>query len=134
MTDRVSISDRIFSALSYVSMGWIGFLYCIFLIFNKKRISYFLKFNVFQTLFMSILFFILSVVFGYTFKLLSMVPFVQIIISWIQLLLFKPMIFQYSLLQAFLLGIIGYGFIYSILGKFPRIYWISKIIDYNLNR
>ena len=134
MTDRVSISDRIFSALSYVSMGWIGFLYCIFLIFNKKRISYFLKFNVFQTVFMSILFFILSVVFGYTFKLLSMVPFVQIIISWIQLLLFKPMIFQYSLLQAFLLGIIGYGFIYSILGKFPRIYWISKIIDYNLNR
>ena len=134
MTDRVSISDRIFSALSYVSMGWIGFLYCIFLIFNKKRISYFLKFNVFQTLFMSILFFVLSVVFGYTFKLLSMVPFVQIIISWIQLLLFKPMIFQYSLLQAFLLGIIGYGFIYSILGKLPRIYWISKIIDYNLNR
>ena len=134
MSERISIGDRIFSALSYVTVGWAGFIYCLFLRFNKKRISDFLRFNVFQTFFIAILFFILSVVFGFTFKILSMVPFVQIIISWIQLILFRPFIFQYSFIQAFIISIIIYGFIYSLLGKRPRIYWISKIIDYNLKR
>ena len=134
MAERISATDRIFSALSYITVGWAGLLYCIFLRFNKKRISNFLRFNVFQTIFIAILFFILSVVFGFIFKVLSMIPFIQIVISWIQLILFRPLVFKYSLIEAFITALITYGFIFSIMGKYPRIFWISKIIDYNTKR
>ena len=134
MSEHISIGDRLFSALSYVTAGWAGFIYCLILIFNKKRISDFLRFNVYQTFFIVILLFLLSVVFGFIFKIFSMIPFIQVIISWIQLILFRPFIFQYSLLQAFIISIVLYGFICSLLGKYPRIYWISKIIDYNTKR
>ena len=134
MTERISNIDKIFSALSYVTVGWIGFLYCLILIFNKKKISKFLRFNVFQSIFLALLFFVLCAVFGLIFKLLSMIPFIQIIVSWIQLILFRPMIFQYSLIQAITISILFYGAIFSLLGKYPRIYWVSNIIDYNTKR
>ena len=134
MAERISYTDRIISALSYLTAGWVGFFYCIYLIFSKKKVSYFLRFNVYQSLFIAIVFFLLSVIFGFIFKILSMIPLIQIIISWIQLILFRPMIFQYSLIQAFVTGIIVYGFVFSILARFPRIFWVSKIIDYNIKR
>ena len=134
MAERIENIDKIFSALSYLTVGWVGFLYCIFLILNKKRISHFLRFNVFQSIFLALLFFVLCAVFGLIFKLLSMIPFIHIIVSWIQLILFRPIIFQYSLTQIITISIMLYTTIYSLMGKYPRIYWVSNIIDYNTKR
>lgn len=134
MAEHIKNIDKIFSALSYLTLGWVGFIYCIYLSFNKKKVSTFLRFNVFQSIFLALLFFVLCVIFGFAFKILSMIPFIQIIVSWLQLILFRPIIFQYSLTQIITISIMLYTTIYSLMGKYPRIYWVSNIIDYNTKR
>jgi hypothetical protein len=125
----VAISDRIFSFLSYVSAGWIGLIVLILLYFMKRSSSRFLRFNVFQAIFISLLFYVIAMGLGYILKLLSFIPFVNLLIANITLLFTQGAIFDYSIIQICMLGLVIYLSIMSLLGKMPRIYWVSKIID-----
>ena len=132
MTKKISTIDKVASALTYVTAGWFGLFYCIYLYFQKKKISNFVRYNVYQSVFLVLLFFLCCGIFGLMFNILSHIPFIQIIVSWIQLLLLSPILFDRSLFQIFVLIIIVYCVINAIEGKEPRLYWVSKIIDRNI--
>lgn len=125
----VKVSDRIISFLTYISAGWIGFIYCIILYIGKKNPSHFLRYNVFQSIFISLLYFVLASIIGFVSNLLLHIPILNTIVSWFILLLNKPVFLQYSIIQIATLILIFYLSILSLLGKYPRIFWISKIID-----
>ena len=61
--------------------------------------------------------------------LLVHVPVINIIISYISYIFNSPLIFEYSILQAVVTLLILYLSIFSLFGRRPRIYWISRIID-----
>jgi uncharacterized membrane protein len=125
----VGFMDRIVSCLSYVSVGWVGFIVLILLYFMKRKSSRFLRYNVFQSIFIALLFYVVAQGFDYILKLLSYIPFVNYIISTITTN-FSVGIFQgYSLFQIFLFGLIVYLAFCSFVGRYPRVYWISNIID-----
>ena len=129
MKPKHSAIDKIASALTYITAGWFGLLYCVLLVLQKKKISDFLRFNVYQAIFMVLLFFLCCGIFGLIFNILSHIPIIQIAVSWIQLILFKPILFERSIIQLTVGAVVLYCFILSICGRYPRIYWISKIID-----
>ncbi len=132
MTNRydVSISDRIIAGLTYITSGWVGFIYAIILFFMKKKLSPFLRYNIMQAILIAFTYYVLCLVFGLIFGLLSHIPIVQILVSWIQLLFNRPMILQYSLIQAIVLGLFIYMAIVSFCGKYPRVPFFSKIIEH----
>lgn len=127
--NSVKTIDKIISFLSYISAGWVGFIYCIILYIGKKSPSHFLRYNVFQSIFISLLYFVLAAVLGFVFNILLHIPILNAIISWIILLFNKPMLLQYSIIQILTIVLVFYLSVTSLLGRYPRIIWISKVID-----
>ncbi len=127
----VSIFDRIFSAISYLTAGWGGVIILFLLYLRKKHVSHFLRFNALQSIFLALLFFILSMGVGLIANILKYIPIINYIVNSILFFFNRPILFQWSFIQLFLLGLTVYMVVFSILGKYPRIYKLSKIIDYN---
>ena len=61
----------------------------------------------------------------------SNIPLINYLVAQITFLLNRPIFFSWSLVQAFTLGITAYCAIFALIGKYPRIYAISKLIDHN---
>ena len=121
--------DRIISVLSYISAGWFGMIYLIILYFRKKMPSRFLRYNIFQSIFISLLFFVLSFGFGLVLKFLSYIKFLNYLVATITFQFNRPILFQYSLIQVFVIGLTLYMSIICLMGRLPRVFWVSKIID-----
>ena len=124
------IFDRTVSVLSYLTAGWAGIIVCAVLYFRKKSPSHFLRYNVFQSIFLSLLFFVLALGLGLVFKFLSYIPFINYLVAQIVLFFNRPVVFDYSVIQTFIITLVIYLSAFSISGKYPRIYWISQIIDH----
>lgn len=124
-----SIGDRIISVASYVTAGWVGLIYMVILYFMKKPASLFLRYNVFQSIFISFFYFIVCMVLGFVSNILLQIPLINALVSWFILLFNRPVIFEYSLIQSIVVGLFIYMSIFALIGKMPRVYWVSKIID-----
>ena len=125
----VSIGDRIISVISYVTAGWVGLIYIVILYFVGKPASLFLRYNIFQSIFISFFYFLLCMIFGFISNILLQIPLINALVSWFILLFNRPVIFEYSAIQSFVMGLFIYMTVMALMGKFPRVYWVSKIID-----
>lgn len=128
----VIFSDRLLSCLSYLTAGWGGVIALFFLYLKRRSASPFLRFNAFQSIFIALLFFVISMAFGLLASFIKFIPVLNSVVAYITFLLNRPLIFNWSLIQTVMLGITVYGAVFSIIGKYPRIIWISKIVDYNV--
>ena len=126
---KVKPIDRIVSAVSYITMGWGGFFYLVYMAVKRAPITHFTRYNIVQSIFMSLLYFILAFLFGILFNLLSYIPFINILISKITLLLNSEFLFRYSLIQTIVIGIVVYMSLFAAMGRYPRIYIVSGLID-----
>lgn len=68
-------------------------------------------------------------IFGFISNILLQIPLINALVSWFILLFNRPVIFEYSAIQAFVMGLFIYMSVVALLGKMPRVYWVSKIID-----
>lgn len=127
--NSVNIFDRVISALSYLTGGMVGFICWIILHIGKKHVSGFLEFNVTQSIFLSIIYFLLCVILNFIFGILSHIPFIQVIVAWIQLLFFRPILWDLSILQLFIDFVVSYLVIFSLIGRKPKIIGISELLE-----
>ena len=125
----VGIVDRLVAFLSYITAGWFGMIYCIVLFIAKKMPSCFVRYNVFQSIFISLLYFVLSFGVGLILKFLSYIPFLNYLVATITFQFNRPVLFDYSLIQVFMIGLTIYMAMISLLGRRPRVFWVSRIID-----
>lgn len=133
MRDSIGIFDRIISFLSYITAGWGGMIVLVVMYFRKKTPSHFLRYNAMQSIFISLLYFIIAMGLGLILKFLSYIPFINYLVAQIAFLFNRPLLLDYSLIQLFTTCLIAYLAISSLLGIYPRVYWISKnIIDRNV--
>lgn len=123
--------DRLGSAISYLTAGWGGVILLFIMYIRKKNVSHFLRFNALQSIFIALLFFVISMGIGLIADFLKLIPFINFLSAQILFLFNRPIFFNWSLIQVFLLGLTLYMVLFSLLGKYPRIYKLSKIIDYN---
>lgn len=133
MRDSIGIFDRIISFLSYITAGWGGMIVLVVMYFRKKTPSHFLRYNAMQSIFISLLYFIIAMGLGLILKFLSYIPFINYLVAQITFFFNRPLLLDYSLIQLFTTCLIAYLAISSLLGIYPRVYWISKnIIDRNV--
>lgn len=126
---KTTLTERIVAATSYITMGWGGFFYLIYMAFKRAPLSHFIRYNILQSIFLSILYFILAFLVGIVFNLLSYIPFINVLVAQITLFLNSEILFHYSLIQIIVIGIVLYMAFYSFLGRYPRIYIVSGLID-----
>lgn len=133
MRESIGVFDRLISFISYITAGWGGMIVLVIMYFRKKTPSRFLRYNAMQSIFISLFYFIIAMGLGLILKFLSYIPFINYLVAQITFFFNRPFLFDYSLIQLFITGLIAYLAISSLLGIYPRVYWISKnIIDRNV--
>lgn len=126
--------ERLIAALSYLTMGMVGFVWLIIGLFTSARLKPFLQYHIFQSIFISLGFAVLSILVDWISNLLSVIPFINKVVAQINFLLNMPLIFDYSLLQTVIYAFLAYLAITSFMGRFSYIPWVSDIIDQNISR
>lgn len=126
--------ERIVASLSYITMGFAGFIYMLIGLFTRAQLRPFTQYHIFQSIFISILFFLLNYVLGFILNVLSYVPFINKLVAQITFYLNAPIILTYSIIQLLVFGLILYLAITSLMGLYSRIPYISDIIDQNTGR
>lgn len=131
--DAPYMIERIIAALTYLTMGMVGFIWLIIGLFTKARLKPFLQYHIFQSIFISLAFAVLSIFISWLSNILSFVPLINRIVAQITFLLNMPLIFDYSLLQSVIYIFLIYLAVTAFIGKFSYIPWVSDIIDQNIN-
>ena len=127
--------ERIIAPLSYISMGLIGFVWLVLATLSKYGgVKPFLRYHIFQSIFLSLAYFLLCMLLGFVLKVLSIIPLVNILVLRINFYLNMPLIFSYSAIQLLCYTVIFYLAITSFQGKYSYLPWISDIIDANVGR
>ncbi len=131
-----SMPERVLSALAYFSCGVVGIILIIIAAFIKTNLKPFVKFNVYQSIFIAFLFWALQVTFDLIvgiLQFLNIIPFVGTLLNSFFHFLFYylmgfPLLFSLSLLSLLIILLILYLTIMSLLGKEPYVPFISSNI------
>lgn len=124
--------EKIIASLSYITFGFVGFIWLLIGLFTKNNLRPYLKYHIFQSLFISIAYFLLGAFLGLIMNILSIIPIVNQLVLQITFYLNAPILFGFSLIQAVVYGIIFYLVITSFQGQFSYLPWISEIIKANV--
>lgn len=124
--------ERILSALSYLTAGGVGFIWLIIAAITKKHITPFLMYHILQSIFLSILFFLISILGELIYVILYRIPVINSIPYWLNFPI--PFIFNLSIVQAFTTLVILYLAVTSFMGYYSYIPWVSDIINTNTGR
>ncbi len=126
--------ERIVAGFSYLTMGMAGFIWLIISLFTKAGLKPFLQYHIFQSIFISLAFAVLSIFVGWVSNILSFVPFINKVVAQLTFLLNMPLMFNYSLIQTVIYVFLIYLAVMAFAGKYSYIPWISEIIDQNVSR
>lgn len=132
--DTPYMIERIIAALTYLTMGMVGFIWLIAGLFTKARLKPFLQYHIFQSIFIALGFTVLSIFIGWLSNLLSFIPIINRLVAQITFLLNMPLIFDYSLLQTLIYTVLIYLAVTAFMGKYSYIPWVSDIIGQNISR
>lgn len=121
--------ERILSAATYLTAGGVGFVWLIVAAVLRKHITPFLMYHILQSIFLSILFFLISILGELLYVILYRIPVINSIPYWLSFPL--PFMFNLSIVQAFTTLIILYLAITSFMGLYSYIPWVSDIIKQN---
>ncbi len=134
MYEKPYMIERIVASLSYLTMGMVGFIWLIIGLFTNVRLKPFLQYHIFQSIFISLGFTVLSLFVSFVSNILSFIPLINKLTAQIAFLLNMPLIFNYSLIQAFIYLVLIYLAVTAFAGQFSYIPWVSDIIAQNTRR
>ena len=121
--------ERLLSTGSYLTAGGVGFCWLILAMLLRKQVKPFLMYHIMQSIFVSILFFLVSVFANFLFIIIAKIPLLNVIPYLINM----PLSFALglSLVQLFTSAIILYLAITSFLGYYSYLPWVSGVIKGN---
>lgn len=126
------LMEKVIVAFSYLTMGFVGFLWLLMGIFTKSNLKSFMKYHIFQSIFLSIAYFLASAFLGLIMNILSIIPVVNQIVLQVTFYLNAPIIVGFSLIQVLVYMVILYLVVTSMQGKYSYLPWISEIITANV--
>ena len=125
--------EKIISAATYLTAGGVGFIWLIIAAIMKKTVRPFLMYHILQSIFLSILFFLIKIFAEFVIMILLKIPFVSYVTSMAVYPLISPipLLFNLSVIQLGSTALILYLTITSFMGYYSYIPWVSDIIKGN---
>lgn len=124
--------EKLIASLSYLTMGFVGFVWLLIGIFTKNTLRPYLKYHIFQSIFISIAYFLASAFLGLIMNILSIIPVVNQLVLAFTFYFNAPILFGFSVIEFACFAVVLYLVITSIQGKFSYIPWVSEIIKANV--
>lgn len=134
MRETPFMIERVVASLSYLTMGMVGFIWLIAGLFTGARLKPFLQYHIFQSIFLSLAFVVISMFIGFISNFLSIIPLINKIVAQVTFWLNMPLIFNYSLIQSVIYVFLIYLAVTSFMGKYSYIPWVSDIIGQNIGK
>ncbi len=129
---KTAISDRLISILFYFTFGMFSLIWLIFSNVAKIRITPFVNFNIYQSIFISVIFAALSCIYSIFYDLILKIPFIGTLLYKINLFFFEtPMFFTFTLSGLLITLLMLYISAMLLIGKRPYLPIISDIIKMN---
>ncbi len=129
---NVLLIEKIIASLSYITMGFVGFIWLLIGVFTKNNLRPYLKYHIFQSIFISIAFFLLGYFMGLIMTILSIIPFVNQLVLRFTFYFNAPIFFGFSLIQAAVYALIIYLVATCLQGQLSYVPWVSDIIKANV--
>ncbi len=130
--------EKIISILSYCTCGIVGFFWIVFGAIKNLSLRPFLKFHIYQSIFLSVLVSVGLYLLDIVFKILSLIPFIKTIVGMATFVLIVPLVpffgKYFSLLNILVLLLVIYLCIGVLRNKFSYIPWVSDVIRANVER
>ncbi|MEW5818826.1 MAG: hypothetical protein AB1782_01430 [Cyanobacteriota bacterium] len=124
-----TLPDKLISAASYLTMGLAGFVWLIVVTIQKAYIKPFLKYHILQSIFLSVILAVLSMVFNIISRASSLIPVVSDIVNTLLFYLVQaPIIFGFPLLSFMIAIVVVYLTVFAVMGKYSYIPWFSDNI------
>ena len=124
--------EKLIAVLSYISSGWVGFFWLLIALVTKNGIRPYLKYHIFQSIFISFLFFLLGAFLGLIMNIISVVPGLGVIAMQVTYFFNAPIFFGFSAIQSFMIALMIYLVVTCFQGRFSYVPWISDIIKANV--
>ena len=121
--------EKIISAATYLTAGGAGFIWLIIAAIFKKTVRPFLMYHILQSIFLSILFYLINIFMQLIGIIIYKIPVINAIPYFINMPI--QMFLGLSILQICTTLIILYLAITSFLGYYSYIPWVSDIISGN---
>lgn len=128
---KPSAFEKLTAVLSYI-FPLIGFVFIIIAALMKKDLKPFLKYHIFQSIFIAFALWLILTGLTYLFNLLSYIPVLKNIIGMITFFLNTPIIFGFSIITFVYCMFIFYLIFGVIRGSDSYVPWVSDIIKTNL--
>lgn len=129
---NISLTDKIVSVLTYYTFGIFGLIWLVYAYLAKKSINSFCLFNIYQSIFISVILYIISLLWGIAIGFISVVPLIgKFMVSLDIFINQTPMYFSFTLSGFVLMVFLSYLAVLSFLGKKPFVPYVSNIIRSN---
>ena len=123
--------EKLVAVLSYI-FPLVGFAFIIIATLMKKDIKPFLKYHIFQAIFIAFSIWIIFSGLGFLMHLLSYIPFLNTIVSMFTFFLNTPIFLGFSVISFIYFVFILYLIIGVLRGTGSYVPWVSDIIKANL--
>ena len=133
-SENITVKDRLISVISYLTGGLAGIIWQIICVIAKKPVTKFLLFNIYQSIFLSLLLYVINLLFGMVYFLLVKIPFIAILANYIYYAVYTPVYQGWSIVGLILTSMYVYLMLFSLLGRYAILPWVSNIILYQLKR
>lgn len=137
-SNNILPAEKLISILSYFSFGIIGFIWIIIGALNKQNLKPFLRYHIYQSIFLSILFFIISHLIIFVLNILGFIPYLNALLGFIVYFLSVSLIsignLHLSIIQLLILGFLVYLSVGVYKNKYSYVPWVSDIIKANIGR
>lgn len=124
--------EKIIASLSYITMGLVGFIWLLIGLFTKNNLRPYLKYHVFQSIFISIAYFLASALLELIMNILSIIPLVNQLVLQITFYFNAPFIVGFSIIQLAVYAVIAYLVVTCLQGQYSYLPFISEIIEANV--
>ena len=126
-----SFIEKLISALSYIQ-PLIGFVFIIIAALMKKDMKPFLKFHIFQAIFIAFTLWIVLTGLGFLMNIISYIPILKNIVGMITFFLNTPIFLSFSVINAIYSVFVLYLIFGVIKGTYSYVPWVTDIIKSNL--
>lgn len=125
----VAPGERLISAASYLTSGIFGFLWMIIAHVTNSRIKNFVKFHIFQSIFLAILYYLFNLILNILVGVVIKIPFIGSLVYSLYFYIFDfRFIFGFSLVDFTILLVVVYLVINSLLARTGNIPWVSNVV------
>lgn len=128
---KPSAMERIVAAGSYI-FPLLGFIFIIITALMKKEMKPFLKYHIFQSIFIAFALWILLSGLGFAMHLLSYIPGIKTVVSMITFFLNMPLFLGFSVVTLVYFLFVLYLVVGALRGSDSFVPWVSNIIKANL--